>query len=128
MVVEGDLPRMATTEGRACGIIRPMKRADTLATLSRHKPEMQRRFGVRSLALFGSCARGESRADSDIDLLVLLCQPFNYFQELRTIVDLLYPLQMESERLISAKPALVDEFEEGELQLYRNAKREGVSV
>jgi hypothetical protein len=35
---------------------------------------------------------------------------------------------MESERLISAKPALVDEFEEGELQLYRNAKREGVSV
>ena len=65
---------------------------------------------------------------SDMDLLVLLHKPFDYFQELRTIVDLLYPLQMESERLISAKPASVDEFEEGGLQLYRNAKREGVSV
>jgi len=47
-----------------------MNRADTLALLSQHKPEMQRRFGVRSLALFGSCARGESHADSDIDMLV----------------------------------------------------------
>jgi predicted nucleotidyltransferase len=47
-----------------------MDRADTLALLSRHKPEMQRRFGMRSLALFGSCARGEARADSDIDVLV----------------------------------------------------------
>jgi hypothetical protein len=73
-------------------------------------------------------ARNQTDASSDIDLLVLLRQPFNYFQELRTIVDLLYPLQMESERLISAKPAFVDEFEEGGLQLYRNAKREGVSV
>jgi len=47
-----------------------MNRADTLATLSRHKPEMQRRFGVRSLALFGSYARDESHAGSDVDMLV----------------------------------------------------------
>jgi predicted nucleotidyltransferase len=51
-------------------MIRPMDAADILALLSRHKPEMQRRFGVRSLALFGSCARGEGRAGSDIDMLV----------------------------------------------------------
>jgi len=47
-----------------------MNRTDTLALLSQHKPEMRRRFGVRSLALFGSHARGESHADSDIDMLV----------------------------------------------------------
>lgn len=29
-----------------------------------------RRYGVRELMLFGSSARGEARADSDVDLLV----------------------------------------------------------
>ena len=33
-------------------------------------PELRRRFGVRSLALFGSIARDEGRADSDVDVLV----------------------------------------------------------
>jgi len=94
------------------------------------KQVLEEHYGSRfaGLLLYGSMARNQADASSDIDLLVLLSKPFNYFQELRTIVDLLYPLQMESERLISAKPALVDEFEEGGLQLYRNAKREGVSV
>jgi uncharacterized protein len=47
-----------------------MDRAETLALLSQHKPEMQRRFGVRNLALFGSLAREQSHAGSDIDVLV----------------------------------------------------------
>jgi predicted nucleotidyltransferase len=71
-------------------------------------------------------ARDQASASSDIDLLVLLSQPFNYFDELRQIIELLYPIQLESDRLISAKPALLDEFEHGRIQLYRNAKREGV--
>ena len=39
-----------------------MNRCETLALLTTcgHKPEMQRRFGVRSLALFGSRAREQS--------------------------------------------------------------------
>ncbi|HIK09106.1 MAG TPA: nucleotidyltransferase domain-containing protein [Oscillatoriaceae cyanobacterium M33_DOE_052] len=80
------------------------------------------------LVLYGSVVRNEALSSSDIDLLVLLKQPFDYFQELRTIVELLYPIQLESERLISAKPAAVDEFERGSLQLYRNAKQEGLSA
>lgn len=47
-----------------------MDRAETLALLGQQKLEMQRRFGVRSLALFGSRAREQARADSDIDILV----------------------------------------------------------
>ena len=47
-----------------------MTREETLALLGRHKTEMQRRFGVKSLALFGSLARGSQRAGSDTDLLV----------------------------------------------------------
>ena len=72
--------------------------------------------------------RGEAGPDSDIDLLVLLSPPLDYFTELRQLVDLLYPIQLESERLISAKPVLANDFELGSLSLYRNARREGVAV
>ena len=80
------------------------------------------------LILYGSMARGKADNFSDIDLLVLLKKPFDYFQELRTIVELLYPVQLESQNLISAKPAAKGEFESGEILLYRLAKREGIAA
>ncbi|TFH16811.1 MAG: nucleotidyltransferase [Lentisphaerales bacterium] len=43
---------------------------DIIATLRQAKPEIEGRFGVRSMAIFGSHARGESREDSDVDILV----------------------------------------------------------
>lgn len=52
-----------------------MDRAQTLALLSQHKPELQRRFGVVRLALFGSRARDQSRRDSDADVLVAFDGP-----------------------------------------------------
>ena len=73
-------------------------------------------------------ARGDYAVLSDIDLLVLLDQPLDYFTELRQLVDVLYPIQLESERLISAKPVLFKDFELGTVSLYRNARREGVAV
>lgn len=47
-----------------------MKREEVLDFLSARQAEIRRRFGVDSLALFGSVARGEAGPDSDIDLLV----------------------------------------------------------
>lgn len=83
---------------------------------------------LKGLILYGSIAREQANAGSDIDLLVLLSKPFDYFYELRQIIDLLYPIQLESEQLISAKPAALDEFEQKASQLYRNVKREGLSL
>jgi predicted nucleotidyltransferase len=99
-------------------------------TLRKCKKTLKRSYGpqFKGLILYGSEARHEAGPGSDVDLLVLLSPPFDYFAELRRIVDLLYPIQLESDRLISAKPAAVDDFESGRLQLYRNAKREGVLV
>ena len=82
----------------------------------------------QGLILYGSMARGQTDNFSDIDLLVLLNEPFNYFLELRKIVELLYPVQLESENLISAKPAAKKEFESGKILLYRLAKREGLAA
>lgn len=82
----------------------------------------------KGLILYGSVARDQASAASDLDLLVLLDPPVDYFEELRQIIELLYPIQLESERLISAKPVPVDEYEKGRIQLYRNAHREGLVV
>jgi len=47
-----------------------MKRERVLRILAEASAELRTRFGVRSLALFGSVARGEEQSQSDIDLLV----------------------------------------------------------
>ena len=98
--------------------------------LQRCKRILKEHYGssLEGMLMYGSVARGEDEIGSDIDLLVLLNGSFDYFQELWQIVNLLYPVQLESESLISAKPAAAEAFEDGELQLYRNAKREGVLV
>jgi predicted nucleotidyltransferase len=45
-----------------------MKREDVIATLRAHEMELKA-AGIVRLSLFGSTARNEARADSDIDLL-----------------------------------------------------------
>jgi len=99
-------------------------------TIQKCKTTLEGYYGAqfKGLILYGSMARDQASPASDIDLLVLMSQPFNYFDELRQIIELLYPIQLESDQLISAKPAPLDEFEHGRTQLYRNAKREGVPV
>ena len=83
---------------------------------------------LKSVILYGSTARGQAGPSSDIDLLVLLASPVDYFAELRQLVDLLYPIQLESKQLISAKPVFISDFESGKISLYRNAKRDGIIV
>jgi len=45
-------------------------RDEILNILAKNKPELERIFKVKKLALFGSYARGEQCADSDVDILV----------------------------------------------------------
>ena len=47
-----------------------MNRMKALQTLARAKTELARRHGVVRLALFGSTARDEARADSDADIMM----------------------------------------------------------
>ena len=80
------------------------------------------------LVLYGSIAGKKAQRESDIDLLVLLKRPMNYFKELRQLTELLYPLQLECDRLISAQPVDYIAFEKGQIQLYRNAKKYGMMI
>jgi uncharacterized protein len=52
-----------------------MTRNDLIQILRHNRSELQHKFGVRSLALFGSMARGDVRNSSDVDLLVEFDRP-----------------------------------------------------
>ena len=45
-------------------------REEIIKVLSKNKTELEKRFKVKKLALFGSYARGEQRDKSDVDILV----------------------------------------------------------
>lgn len=94
------------------------------------KNALQNYYGSRfeGLVLYGSMARNQASLVSDIDLIVLLNEQFDYFYELQQIVNILYPIQLESEHLISAKPAAITEYEQGRIQLYRYVKSEGIVI
>jgi uncharacterized protein len=57
-----------------------MKRDDVISKLLEHSQELSEHYGIASLFLFGSVARDEARADSDVDLLVEFKKPVGLFE------------------------------------------------
>lgn len=70
-----------------------MKRDEALEILSEHQDELRRKYGVKSLALFGSVARNDATERSDVDVLV-------DFEQTVTLFDLV-ALQLDLERLLA---------------------------
>lgn len=84
-----------------------MKRAAVLDVLRKSKPLLAQRFGVTSLALFGSTVRDSASEGSDVDVLVSFNGPATserYFgvqfyleDQLGTSVDLVTEKALRSE-------------------------------
>jgi predicted nucleotidyltransferase len=77
----------------------PLRREQALAILAQRREQLQTEYGVQSLAVFGSVARDEARADSDVDLLVEFNRPTGLFG--------LAELQRHLEELLGRKVDLV---------------------
>jgi len=78
---------------------------------------------IDSIILFGSVARGEAKADSDIDILVV------GDVSLEELVEVSFPILLEYGELISAKNMKKDRFDFSAKEGYsfiRNVLREGV--
>jgi predicted nucleotidyltransferase len=56
-----------------------MKRDHIRKILQVHRTELDQKYRVRSLSLFGSVARDEDSPTSDVDLLVEFDRPVGYF-------------------------------------------------
>ena len=84
-----------------------MHRDEVLAILREHKPLMAKRFGVVALALFGSTARGDASAGSDVDLLVRFDGPTTsgrYFGAQFYLEDLLgRPVDLMTDKALRAE-------------------------
>jgi len=76
-----------------------MSRAEVLSILRAHYAEMAERFGVASLALFGSVARDEGGVTSDLDVLVKFAGPATF--------DGYFDLKFHLEQLLGCEVDLV---------------------
>jgi len=55
-------------------------RAEYIDILQNYAPELQTRFGITSMCMFGFVACGEHQADSDIDLFVSMPPVFSFLE------------------------------------------------
>jgi len=84
-----------------------MRRDKVLQILAEHRDELKK-FGVRSLALFGSIARGEDRPGSDVDILVEFEGPatFDRYMELKFFLEELLGCRVDLVTRKALKPRL----------------------
>jgi len=94
--------------------------------LSRVVQVLRDRFGAREVILYGSAARGQLDAESDIDLLVVL--PELDWEIQKEIIAVCFEAELQCGRIISALCYTMDELEHSPLRsspLVLTARREG---
>lgn len=86
-----------------------MADSDVLQTLREHRDEI-RALGARRLGLFGSTARGEANAASDVDLLVELDRrTFDRYMDLKLYLEDLLGRRVDLVLADHLKPRLRDQ-------------------
>jgi predicted nucleotidyltransferase len=61
---------------------------EILFFLRKHKKELEGRFSVKRIGLFGSVVHGTDHAGSDVDILVELDQPtFDHYMDLKFFLE-----------------------------------------
>ena len=83
-----------------------LSRDEILLRLAQNRPELQR-LGARRLGLFGSFARGEARADSDVDLLVDLDRHgFDRYMDLKLHLERVLGMRVDLVTEAAVRPEL----------------------
>jgi predicted nucleotidyltransferase len=76
-----------------------------LQKLREHKPELQRKYPVSQLGVFGSYAREEATAESDIDIAVEITGPMGLnFIEMADEIESLLGIKTDVVPIRSIKP------------------------
>jgi predicted nucleotidyltransferase len=93
------------------------------------KRALRERYGVTSVVVYGSKARGDDSPDSDIDVMIVLD---DYTPQIEAVVDeMVYEINLAHDCLISVVIFGRRELEEGPLgesPLYKRILAEGVPV
>lgn len=74
--------------------------------LRQHKPELQRKYPISRIGIFGSYARGEAKEDSDIDIAVELVGPMGLnFISMANEIEGLFGIKVDVVPKRSIKPS-----------------------
>jgi uncharacterized protein len=98
--------------------------------LKQLKKELMQIYGdqIHSILLYGSRARGDERPDSDIDILIVLKNEFNYSEMLRLSSDLTASLSLENDVVISRALVTEKDYKERQIPFLMNVRREAIPV
>ena len=74
-----------------------MNRDQVLSLLNQHREDIQQRFAIKHLALFGSAARDEMHEGSDVDVLVEFEGPatFDGYMGLKSFLEGLLKVKVD---------------------------------
>ena len=103
---------------------------DIRPVLAELRAALQRLYGERlkRVILYGSWARGEADAGSDVDVMVVLQGPLQPGREIDRTLDLLVDIGLKHRTLISVYPVTEEDYEATQSPVLINARREGVVV
>ena len=96
--------------------------------------ELRRRlealYGDRlvKMILYGSQARGDAQAGSDIDVLVVLRSPLEPGQEITRLGPFLTALSLDHDTLVSCAFVSEERFREEQSPFLMNVRREGIAL
>lgn len=93
-----------------------MQRDEVLRILLQHQQPLKD-FGIKSLAIFGSVARDEARADSDVDILVEFEGPvtFDRYMDVKFYLEDHLGKRVDLVSRRSLKPMIRDKVEKEEI-------------
>jgi uncharacterized protein len=97
--------------------------------LVRLKSELAKLYGPRlkQILLYGSRARGDHRADSDYDVLVVLTPPFDWWEEVKRMAEISSQHTFDTGAILSLRPVTPEQIQE-RTGFMHEVRREGVRI